>query len=134
MRRLLFACASIALIGLVACEDIVGPGGDPVDLSYAPCAGATDNPTWFAFQDGDGTWQRVNTSTPSDLYSEVVQKTNQYLRYGTRAVVVVDPGKRIVQVHRSSSAGTITATIENVLDVDDVVPGWKLPLDDLFSA
>lgn len=62
MRRLLFACASAALVGLVACEDLVGPGGDAVDLSYAPCAGADDNPVWFAAQDGEGAWRRVNPS------------------------------------------------------------------------
>jgi hypothetical protein len=49
---------------MVACDDITDPpGGDPVDLSFAPCIGATDNPSWFAVQDGDGGWQRVNPSS-----------------------------------------------------------------------
>jgi hypothetical protein len=65
MRNKLFACAAaIALAGMVACDDITDPpGGDPVDLSFAPCVGATDNPSWFAVQDGDGGWQRVTPSS-----------------------------------------------------------------------
>lgn len=62
MRKLLCACASVALVGLVACEELVGPTGESVDLSYAPCQGAADNPSWFAVQDGGGDWQRVNPS------------------------------------------------------------------------
>ncbi|HEY0371905.1 MAG TPA: Uma2 family endonuclease [Thermoanaerobaculia bacterium] len=76
----------------------------------------------------------VEVLSPSDLYSEVVQKTNQYLRAGTRAVIVVDPWKRVVQVHRLSGTETVTTTVTDTLSVDDVVPGWKLTLDDLFSA
>ncbi|MGZ5432910.1 MAG: Uma2 family endonuclease [Thermoanaerobaculia bacterium] len=50
------------------------------------------------------------------------------------AVVVVDPWKRIVQIHRARATETITTTVTGVLEVDDVVPGWRLPLDDIFSA
>ena len=64
MRVKLFACAvAVVAMGIVGCEEIVGPIGDPVNLSYAPCLGAPDNPTWFAVQDGDGAWQRVNPSS-----------------------------------------------------------------------
>src|SRR5215210_6893349 len=44
----------------------------------------------------------VEVISPSDLASEVSFKTSQYLRAGTRAVVVVDREKRIVYVHRAS--------------------------------
>ena len=63
MRSKLFACAAVALVGLVGCEDISGPVGDPVDLSYRACTGAAGAPTWFAVQDGDGDWQRVNSTS-----------------------------------------------------------------------
>ena len=76
----------------------------------------------------------VEVVSPSDLYSEVVQKTHDYLRAGTRAVIVVDPGKRVVQVHRRSGAQTITTDAVDVLEVEDVVPGWKLALDEIFDA
>lgn len=64
----------------------------------------------------------------------MVQKTTEYLRAGSLAVVVVDAWKRIVQIHRARATETITTTVTGVLEVDDVVPGWRLPLDDIFSA
>lgn len=76
----------------------------------------------------------IEVLSPSDLYSEVVQKTSEYLQAGTRAVVVVDPWKRVVRIHRPAGAETITTTVTDVLAVDDVVPGWKMSLDDIFSA
>lgn len=69
MRSKLFACAAIAMVGLVGCEDINGPVGDPVDLSYRACTGSTDAPTWFAVQDGDGDWQRVNSTSGAYNFS-----------------------------------------------------------------
>src|SRR5689334_16081733 len=46
----LLACAAaVGLVTLGACEDVVGPTGDPVALSFAPCVGAPDNPSWFAY-------------------------------------------------------------------------------------
>jgi Uma2 family endonuclease len=76
----------------------------------------------------------VEVISPSDLASEVSYKTSQYLRAGTRAVVVVDIEKRIVYVHRSSGTDVLTRIAENILEVDDVVPGWKMPLAGIFEA
>lgn len=76
----------------------------------------------------------VEVISPSDLASEVSFKTSQYLRAGTRAVVVVDPEKRIVYVHRASGADVVTKIAENILEVDDVVAGWKMPLAEIFEA
>lgn len=73
----------------------------------------------------------VEVMSPSDLHSEVAFKTSQYLQTGTRAVVVVDPTKRIVYVHRTA-AGTIVP--DATLEVEDVVPGWKMPLSEIFEA
>jgi Uma2 family endonuclease len=72
----------------------------------------------------------VEVISPSDLATEVHRKTEQYLRAGTRAVVVVDPENRIVYVHRTSGPESVTT----VLVVDDVVPGWKMPLSEIFEA
>lgn len=76
----------------------------------------------------------VEVMSPSDLASEVSFKTSQYLRAGTRAVVVVDPEKRIVYVHRASGTDVLTKIAENVLEVDDVVAGWTMPLDEIFES
>ncbi|HEV7240234.1 MAG TPA: Uma2 family endonuclease [Thermoanaerobaculia bacterium] len=76
----------------------------------------------------------VEVMSPSDLASEVSFKTSQYLRAGTRAVVVVDLEKRIVYVHRSSGTDVLTKIADNVLELDDVVPGWKMSLTEIFEA
>ncbi len=76
----------------------------------------------------------VEVMSPADLASELSYKTSQYLRAGTRAVVVVDLEKRIVYVHRASGTDMVTKVAEDVLEVDDVVPGWKMPLSEIFEA
>jgi Uma2 family endonuclease len=76
----------------------------------------------------------VEVMSPDDLASEVSFKTSQYLRAGVRAVVIVDPEKRIVYVHRSSGTDVVTTIPETALEVEDVVSGWKLPLSEIFEA
>lgn len=71
----------------------------------------------------------VEVISPSDSYSDVAEKTAEYLRTGTRAVIVVDPRTRIVSVQR---AGGATDAVD-ILEVGDVVPGWKLPLAEIFE-
>ena len=75
----------------------------------------------------------VEVLSPSDLASELRFKVSQYLRAGTGAVVVVDKAKRIVYVHRQSHANELTTIAENVLEIDDIVPGWKMPLSEIFD-
>lgn len=71
----------------------------------------------------------IEVVSPGDRYTEVEEKASEWLRAGTRAVIVVDPARQSVRVHR-------TAEIINVTDaivVDDIVPGWRLPLSEIFE-
>ena len=68
--------------------------------------------------------------SPSDRYTEVDEKKDRYLRAGTLVVVVVDPRRRKVQVYRKSGLTEVTGT----LTLDDVLPGWSMTLDDIFTA
>ena len=65
----------------------------------------------------------VEVISPSDTYSEVEEKVADWLDAGTRAVVVVDPRRRTVKVHRSVT-DTEMLSDKDTLAVDDVVPGW----------
>jgi len=56
-------------------------------------------------------------------------KTQEWLRAGTRAVIMIDPRTRSVTVRRASGVTIVDDTIE----VDDVIPGWRLPLAELFA-
>ena len=51
---------------------------------------------------------------------------------GTRAVVVVDLRRRTVKVHRSVSDAAVL-TDADTLAVDEVVPGWQMPVREIFE-
>ena len=74
----------------------------------------------------------VEVISPGDTYSEVQEKVFDWLEAGTRMVVVVDPRKRAVTVYRSLTE--ITVLTENeILDGGDVVPGWSMPVRNIFE-
>jgi Uma2 family endonuclease len=74
----------------------------------------------------------VEVVSPNDSYTEVTEKVAEWLAHGTRLVVVVDPRRRIVTVHRPDDAVT-TLGIDDTFDGEDVVPGWQLAIRDLFT-
>ena len=72
----------------------------------------------------------IEVISPSDRFSEVRAKVEEYLDAGTPMVVVVDPQNREVLVR--TRRDRIELSEFDVLDGGDVVPGWKLPVRDLF--
>jgi Uma2 family endonuclease len=70
--------------------------------------------------------------SPNDRYSEVRAKVDEYLAAGTPMVVLVDPQNREVIVFRASGS-RLELTDDDVLDGEDVVPGWRLPVRDIFA-
>ena len=74
----------------------------------------------------------VEVISPSDTYSEVEEKVADWLEAGTRAVVVVDPRRRTVKVNRSITDATLL-TVADTLAVDEVVPGWEMPVREIFE-
>lgn len=75
----------------------------------------------------------VEVISPNDLYTEVDEKVAGWLEHGTRLVFVVNPRRRTVAVHRSGQPVRIL-TEADVIEAEDVVPGWTLPVRELFSA
>jgi Uma2 family endonuclease len=73
----------------------------------------------------------VEVLSPNDRASEVEAKVRHWLRSGTRMVMVVDPETQTATVHRSTT--TVRLSANDALDGGDVVPGWKLPLRELFD-
>jgi Uma2 family endonuclease len=71
----------------------------------------------------------VEVMSPNDTWPEVLEKKDEYLQAGTQAVIIVDPPRKHVEIHRPSGV----TKVDDVLAVDDVVPGWQLPLADLFG-
>lgn len=73
----------------------------------------------------------VEVVSPSDRYSDVDDKVTDWLDAGCRMVIVVNPRKRTVAVHRGGSIQVLRET--DVLEGGDVVPGWTLPLAAIFD-
>ncbi|MCA1791198.1 MAG: Uma2 family endonuclease [Thioalkalivibrio sp.] len=74
----------------------------------------------------------VEVVSPSDSFVEVEAKVARWLAAGCRMVVVVNPGRRAATIYRSRE-DIVLLTEADVLDGGDVVPGWRLPLRELFA-
>lgn len=73
----------------------------------------------------------VEVLSPNDTASEVEAKVRHWLQAGCRIVIVVDPEKKTVTVN--TQQGTTRLSDGDTLDGGDVVPGWQLPLRELFE-
>ena len=72
--------------------------------------------------------------SPNDTHSEVIGKVLAWLEAGSRMVLVVDPEKLTVTIYRSrDEIRVLTAAAGDTIDGADVVPGWKLPVAELFA-
>ena len=74
----------------------------------------------------------VEVISPSDSHTEVEEEVADWLGAGTLAVIVVDPRRRTVKVHRSLAEAAVL-TEADVLAIEDVVPGWRMPVEDIFG-
>lgn len=91
------------------------------------------------------TFDRVTFPFPPDIAVEVISesetsrsvldKTMLYLQAGTAIVVNIYPTDKVIDVCRLSEEKDIiisTLKIDEVFDGGDVLPGFKLPLRDIF--
>jgi Uma2 family endonuclease len=69
--------------------------------------------------------------SPSDSFSEVQEKVFEWLGAGARMVLLIEPEKRSVTVYRSRDHARVLG-LDDVIDGEDVVPGWRCPVRRLF--
>jgi len=74
----------------------------------------------------------VEVISPSDRYTDVEDKVVEWLEAGCRMVIVVNPRQRSVTVYRSHT-DMVRLTEEDTLDGGEVVPGWQLPIKEVFG-
>jgi Uma2 family endonuclease len=74
----------------------------------------------------------VEVLSPSDRPDDVQQKIRDWLEGGARLVWVIAPEARTVTVYRPDGSARLVREPES-LDGEDVLPGLRLPLADLFT-
>ena len=73
----------------------------------------------------------VEVLSPGDTYSEVLEKVEDWLDAGVRAVWIVDSKRRSITVYRSMTDVT-TLSEDDELDGGDVVPGFRCKVSEIF--
>jgi Uma2 family endonuclease len=75
----------------------------------------------------------LEVKSPSNSESDLRQKISVYLESGVRVVWLVRPDDRTVTVYRPGQPERVLGE-GDVLDGEEVLPGFRLPLRDLFRA
>jgi Uma2 family endonuclease len=77
----------------------------------------------------------IEVASPSNREREMLDKAESYLQSGTRLVWVIYPKTQIVDAIRLTEQGKLSVqkvTFDGTLDGEDVLPGFLLPVKDLF--
>lgn len=74
----------------------------------------------------------VEVISPSERKTRIRTKIRKYFARGTRLVWLVYPRRREVEVYTSPDTMSLVAG-DDTLDGGDVLPGFRLPLADIFE-
>jgi Uma2 family endonuclease len=74
----------------------------------------------------------IEVLSPDDRSRDVLDKVGEYLQAGVRLVWVIDPKGRTAAVHRSLTDVRQLGP-DDVLDGEDVVPGFRCPLAEVID-
>ncbi len=74
----------------------------------------------------------VELVSPNDRYGEVMAKVGDWLNGGTQVVWVVDYRRKTVEVCKIASIRLFTES--DVLTAEELLPGFSLPLSQLFAS
>lgn len=75
----------------------------------------------------------VEVVSPSDRAGAVIAMALLWLDAGARVVWSVDPASQTVTIFKAGQTPRVL-TIDDTLDGDEALPGFRLPLRDLFTA
>jgi Uma2 family endonuclease len=74
----------------------------------------------------------IEVMSPTDKWSEVIDKVRLYQRYATRLVWIIDPFDQSVFVYSLGQARR-SLLINEELSGENILPGFKLPVSFLFD-
>jgi len=75
----------------------------------------------------------VEIVSPSDSATQIRRKVRQYVKAGTRMIIVIYPDEQIVDVYQPDQP-TLNYGIDDTLDGGAVLPGFQLAIRALFEA
>lgn len=75
----------------------------------------------------------IEVLSPDDRAREVKAKIEEYLAKGVRIVVVVDPSDQTATVFRHGAAKVMLESQTDVLDLSDVISGFRCQLREIFE-
>jgi Uma2 family endonuclease len=75
----------------------------------------------------------VEVLSRSNTPAEMRLKRNDYFRVGVRLVWEIDPEERTVAIYESADNPVVVLTAADTLDGGEVLPGFRLPLAELFA-
>ena len=74
----------------------------------------------------------IEVLSPSNRSGPMAEKVADYLAAGCPMVVVIDPVLRTATVHRPGQEPRVLSEADT-LDGGDVVPGWQMPVGEIFA-
>lgn len=74
----------------------------------------------------------IEVLSPDDRLRHVQEKVGEYLACGVRLVIVIDPDAETATVFRPSAAPVVLREAD-ALDLDEVVPGFRCPVVEIFA-
>jgi len=74
----------------------------------------------------------VEVLSPDDHPRDVQEKVDEYLACGVRLVIVIDSDAQTATVFRPSAAPVVLRDAD-ALDLDEIVPGFRCPVAEIFA-
>ena len=74
----------------------------------------------------------IEIVSPSQSLAQVRRKAEVYLRHGASLVWLIDPQTKFAEVWRRDHAERETVAADGELSGDDILPGFRLPLRQIF--
>ena len=100
-------------------------------ILYVPVADLPDGPGIKRYIETIPAWV-CQIITPEDYQCTVSDRTDLWLSLGVLMVVEVYPAERAVMIHRRN-VPFVTLSGDDTLDGGDVLPGFTLPLSEIFD-
>jgi Uma2 family endonuclease len=74
----------------------------------------------------------VEVKSPTDNLAKLREKIDEFLSLGTRVGILINPEERWIEIRRSNQE-PVTLQDGDLLTIPDLLPGWQVLVDELWS-